>query len=171
MTLLFSSVVQQQKEMAEKDKGGCLTDLSSWHFNSSCKQELCMLITSLQWQVLAENEELCHLYLVLHQINGIVVFHSADVTSVMTVCSLYKEALHRDSSAHVSRPQFVLMLKILQTKHTSSFWIHIFFLVLSKFLTLMTNMRKFASHLSSRTKVKHFHIQIARHWFHFHWEN
>lgn len=61
---LFVFVAQQQQQKAEKDKGGCLTDLSSWHFNSSCKQELCMLITSLQWQVIAENEELCHLCLV-----------------------------------------------------------------------------------------------------------
>lgn len=98
----------------------------------------------------------------LHQINGTVGFHSADVTSVTTVCSLFKGFSYSQGQyCSCQRITVCSRVKKLQTKLlltlTFSFW------SLTQNLTAMVNMNKFASPLSSRTSEKYYHIQPAKH--------
>lgn len=103
----------------------------------------------------------------LHQINGTVGSHSADVTSVTTVCSSFKGVLYSQGQHHSCQQTTVCScVKKLQTKLllklTFSFWF------LTKDLTVMVKMNKCASLLSRKTSAKWCHIQVARHYFRFH---
>lgn len=84
LPLPFSAAARQPE--AKKDKrgrGGWFV----WQFNNTCKQELSLVITSLQRQIRAEDEELCHLGLVCIKLEARWVF-------ILQMWPLWQQSLH-----------------------------------------------------------------------------
>ena len=82
------------KERHERVFGWCV-----WQFSSTCKQELCLF--TFQWQVLAEDEELCHLCLAYIKVMAQRVF-------ILQMWPLWWQSVHLAWRAVLTRTVLLL---------------------------------------------------------------